>query len=309
MKITVVGCGMVGSTYVYRLALSSIPDKIILIDIDTQRAQGELEDISQSTVFAKNVEIVAGSWSEAKDSDLVVITAGLPRQAGMQSRLELIQTNAKIFAEFIPQIAKVAPDAMYLVVSNPADVMTLATIKYGKLDPSRVFSTGTLIDTARFRYFIGQELKVSPQSVEAYVIGEHGDSQVPVFSQAKLAGLSLEQYVAGQNKIDWQSFCQKVTTQTVTAGPRICQNKRATYYGIASAMFELTKALTGFQPCILPISSKLNGQFGLRDVCLSLPTLISKRGIEAVLEPALSDQEVQAFVKSGQIIKEASSVL
>lgn len=303
MKVTVIGTGMVGSTFAYRLMVSGEASEIVLIDVNNERALGEAEDILNAVPAEHPTRVSAGSYSEAAGSDFVVITAGLSNLKD-GTRLDLCAKNAAIFKDIVPQVVAQAPHAIYLVASNPMDVMTYATIRYSGLDPARVIGSGTVLDSNRFRAYLAERLAVAPQAITAYSLGEHGDSQVPIFSQVKVGGIQLESYLSQTGKSLSEDDRTALTEQVRTAAYRIIGRKNATYYGIASALYRILHAVWHDEHVVLPVSTLTRGEYETSDICLALPTMVSRKGAGQILDISLSQEEFSGLRHSAEVLGE-----
>lgn len=308
MKVTVVGVGMVGSTFAYRLLVSGLASEIVLIDRNHERALGEAEDLADAVASELPVKVIAGDYADSVDSDFVVISAGFS-DIKNGTRLDLCQKNAEIMAEIMPKLVAKSPKAFYLVASNPVDVMTYAAIKYSGLDYRQVIGSGTQLDSARFRLSLGEKLGVAPKTVSAYILGEHGDSEVPIFSRVSVNGIPLDSFLH-QIGCQFSQADQEEMTKTVkTAAYRIIERKQATYYGIASSLVKILRAIYRDEHVILPVSTLAHGEYDLQDICLSLPTLITAKGAEQIFDLSLSQTEYQDLLKSADILREFTSQL
>lgn len=303
-KVAIIGTGFVGSSFAYALMIQGTVSEIILVDIDTKRAEGEAMDLNHGLPFVQPTRIRAGGYSDCKDADIIVITAGLARKPG-ESRLDLVAKNAEIFQQIVPNIQKYAKDSILLVATNPVDVMTYATLKLSEFPPTRVIGAGTILDTARFRSLLGHHHKVDPRNVHAYIIGEHGDSELPVFSLATIAGLPLKTYCEIFDEAYDRDHLQNIFEQVKTAGKKIIGLKGRTNYAIGLGLVRIVQSILRDENAILTVSSLLPDYFGVRDVCLSVPTILNRTGIREVVPLPLDEEELQMFQKSASIVKEA----
>lgn len=297
-KISVIGCGNVGATAAHTMLLSGVPNELTLIDVNKDRANGLLLDFQHSLSFLPYVKIDAGSdLKKTAGSDLIVITAGARQQPG-QSRLDLIKINRQIFSKIIPELAKHSPDSILLVVSNPVDVLTLESWKLSGFPRERVFGTGTLLDSSRLQYHLSELLKVNPRDIQAFILGEHGDTSFPVWSSAN---------VAGQSVFKFPRFTQKKADQcyldTRNAAYRIIHDMGFTCYSIAIVIREIMKAIYENSRIVVPLSTVLKGQYGLHDVALSIPCVLSSQGIAETIEVPLSAREKKLLQQSAQTLK------
>ncbi|MGZ6314917.1 MAG: L-lactate dehydrogenase [Candidatus Limnocylindrales bacterium] len=302
-KVAIVGVGLVGSTFAYTLLLSGIASEIVLIDVNHERAEGEAMDLNHAVPFAHPTKICAGQYSDCEGAAITVIAAGVGQKPG-ETRLELFKRNAAIFAQIVPRVAEANPDGIIVVATNPVDVLTYVTMKLAGLPPRRVFGSGTILDTARFRYMLSEHLGVDPRSVHAYIIGEHGDSEVPVWSLANVAGMRLPTFCA-ENGIPLSAeTMERIFSQTRDAAYEIISRKGATYYAVAAGLMRITEAILRDQNTVLSISSLVEDYYGVDDVCLSLPTVVSRRGIERVLRLELSPIEARGVRKSADVLRQ-----
>lgn len=308
MKVTVVGAGMVGSTFAYRLLLSGMASEIVLIDVNRERAEGEAEDMNHAASVEMPVLVRAGDYPDAAGSDFVVITAGLSNLKD-GTRLDLCNKNAEIFKDIVPKLAQQAPNACYIVASNPADVMTYATIKYSGLDPKRIIGSGTVLDSSRLRFLLSQKIGVSPTQISAYSLGEHGDSQTPIYSQVSVRGIALPSFLHQIGKEFTDQEKVEMTDLVRTAAYRIISRKNATYYGIGSALLRIMRAVYRDEHVILPVSCLAQGEYDITDTCLALPALVNKNGIQQIFDLSLSQQEYADLLKSAAQLKEYTSQL
>jgi L-lactate dehydrogenase len=307
-KVAVVGVGLVGSTFAYTLLLSGIASEIVLIDVNRERAEGEAMDLNHAVPFAHPTKICAGDYSDCEGAAITVIAAGTGQKPG-ESRLDLVKRNTAIFGQIIPKVAEANPEGIIVVATNPVDVLTYVTIKLAGLPPRRVFGSGTILDTARFRYMLSEHLGVDPRSVHAYIVGEHGDSEVPVWSLANVAGMRLPTFCAENGiQLDKETM-DRIFRQTRDAAYEIISRKGATYYAVAAGLMKITEAILRDQNTVLSISSLIEDFYGIDDVCLSLPTVVSRRGIERVLRLELSPLEARGVRKSADVLRETIASL
>lgn len=308
-KITIIGAGTVGSTVAFALTLKELASEILFIDIDKDRAMGEAMDIRQGTPFVGPVYVHDGDYADAKDSDIVVVTSGVARKPG-QTRLELAQTNVNIMKSIIPEITKVAPDALYVIVANPVDILTYQFVKYSGLPANHIFGTGTMLDTARFRARIAETYKIAQENVHGYVFGEHGDSSFVPWSLANIGSIPVDKYAAAFeggnlpsfNKDDVEDYIRK-------SGGIIIKAKKATNYAIGVTTAHLCEALTYDTDSVLTISTMLTGEYGISDVCLSIPAVLGRNGITGRLLAPLTETEVASLRHSADCLKEVINQL
>lgn len=298
-KISIIGSGRVGSSIAYSLILDGICSEIVLVDIAKDLARGESMDMIQGTPFSNPVNIHAGEYEDVQNSDLVIVTLGKARQAG-QSRIELVQNNVDIIKNVMPKIVSYAPDAIYIVVSNPVDVITYVIQKITGLPKERVIGTGTLLDSSRLRTILAQRAQINPGNVHGYVLGEHGDSSFVPWSLASIAGMELETYDAQKflNEYD------KIQEEVRCCGADVIKNKGATNYAIAMSVRHLVDCIVKNTRSVLTVSSLMEGEYGLENVCLSIPTIVGGEGIIHTLEPTLEEKELEQLENSAHVLKE-----
>ena len=305
VKIAVVGVGAVGATVAYALMISGLASEIVLIDMNEDKAEGEAMDLMHGSPFVRPVAIRSGQYADCAGAQIVVITAGVAQKPG-ETRLDLVKKNVAIFRQMVPQVAAAAPDAVLLVVSNPVDILTFATNKISGFPARQVLGSGTVLDTARLRTLIGQRLRIDPRSVHASVIGEHGDSEVVVWSRASAAGMVLGDFCR-QRGIPCDAITQaEITRQVSRAAYEIINRKGATFYAIGLGVRQIVEAILRDQDTVFTVSTRLHGQFGIEDVCLSLPCVVDRSGVDAVLEPTLEDEELMALKQSAALLYETT---
>ncbi len=306
-KITVIGAGSVGSATAYTLALKGVASEIVLVDINEKKAEGEALDIYHGTPLMDDpVDVYAGTYADAAGSSIVVITSGVPRKAD-QTRLELTKTNVDVLKAIAPNITKYCPDATYLLVSNPVDILTYAFVKLSGLPDSRVIGTGTLLDTARLRSFISRAFNVSQKSVHAYVFGEHGDTSFIPWSINNISGIDP---VTNSNLFLFQNGetppkinCDQIEEHIRTSGAEIIRKKGYTNYAISTAVHTVCEMLYSSNSSMLMVSAMLHGEYGIHDVCLSLPTLLGNGGVQGRVMPQLLPDENEKLIKSAAALK------
>ncbi|MBE6726345.1 MAG: L-lactate dehydrogenase [Ruminococcaceae bacterium] len=305
-KVTIIGAGSVGSTIAYTLAVQGIASEIVMIDINNDKASGEALDIRQGTPFCAPVTIYAGTYRDAVDSDMVILTSGIARKPG-QSRLDLAQTNVDIVKSIIPQITTFAPDATYIIVSNPVDILTYVWCKLSELPENKIIGTGTILDTSRLRARISETYSINQQNVHAYVFGEHGDTSFVPWSIANISNIPVDEYykaVSSQdnlyrplNHADLENYIKK-------SGARVIQRKGATYYAIALSTCHIVKCLIDGMDTTVTVSSMMHGEYGLDDVCLSTLNIIGRDGLRGKLLPTLTEEENALLHKSADSLRE-----
>lgn len=299
-KISIIGAGAVGSTIAYTLTVQGIASEIVLIDINTAKAEGEALDIIQGTPLCSPCNIYQGTYEDAEDSDIVILTSGIARKPG-QTRLELAQTNVNITKSIIPEIVKHAPNAFYIIVSNPIDVLTYTFCKLSGIPENRVIGSGTTIDTSRLRAKLSECYNVSQNNVHAYVFGEHGDSSFVPWSLANIAGVPMSDCAKffGTEEIVYDD----VENHVRTSGAQVIQRKGATFYAIAVSVCHICERILHGIDTVLPVSTMMHGEYGVDDVCLSTLNLVGKEGVRKVNVP-LTDEEQAKLQKSAEALKE-----
>ncbi len=306
MKIVMVGVGAVGASAAYALMISGLAAEIVLIDVNERKAEGEAMDLMHGAPFVRPVTIRSGNYADCVGAQIVVITAGSAQRPG-ETRLDLVKRNADIFGQMIPQIVAAAPDAILLIVSNPVDILTYVSLKLSGLPASRVIGSGTVLDTARLRALVGQRLSVDPRGVHGYVVGEHGDSEVVVWSRATVAGLPVEEFCQQRGIAYSAALRDDISTQVRRAAYEIIERKGATYYAIGLGIRHIVEAILRDANTILTVSTLMTGQFGMQDVCLSLPSVVDHGGVEGVLRPDLSPDELIALQRSASLLREVAA--
>lgn len=306
-KVAIIGAGFVGSTIGYALMTSGLASEIVLVDINSEKALGEAMDLSHGAPFVKPVEIHYGDWSACKKANIIIYAAGANQQPG-ETRLDLIHKNVRILKNTIPEIVKYCADSILLMVSNPVDILTYITIKLSGFSPSRVIGSGTVLDSSRFRYVLSKYLEVDPRNIHGYIIGEHGDTEVPVWSLTNVSGLSIDNYCKSIGKPSLSvNDKEKIYLEVKNAGYEIIKRKEATYYAIGLAVRRIVECIIRDEHSILAVSSLLEGQFSLNQVCLSLPSIVSEAGRLKVLEIPLAKNELELLNKSANALKDIIS--
>lgn len=304
-KITVIGSGNVGSTIAYTLTTMGIVSEIVMIDVNEEKSLGEALDIRQGVCFCSPTDIYSGSYEDAKDSDIVVITSGMARKPG-QSRLDLAQSNVDIIKSIADKIVPVAPNATYVIVSNPVDVLTYVFLKYTGLPKEKVIGSGTVLDTARLRARISEYYSINQKNVHAYVLGEHGDSSFVPWSLANISNVPIKKYKdALQTKeIHPEFILSEVEEYMRKSGARIIERKGATFYAISISVCHICKCLLSGIDTTITVSTMLNGEYGINDVCLSLLNVVGAKGAHAKVMLPLNDKEIAALQKSAKVLKD-----
>ena len=307
MKIGIIGAGGVGSSTAFALIMRGVARKVVLIDQNQARAEAEAEDIAHATPFAYANKIKAGKYEDLKNAEVVIITAGANQKPG-QTRNDLLSINVKIFENIIPQIKKHAPNTILLIATNPVDVMTKVALKISDFPENRVFGSGTVLDTARFRTLLGYHLGVSPKSIHANVVGEHGDSEVLIWSNADAGTVQIEQLAKDINKPLTKEIKLEIDNNVRNAAYHIINGKGSTTFGIAGALTRICQAIGSNEYAILNVSSIHEEVENVKNICISLPCIIGKRGIHGKIYPTFSEKEHNLLKKSANTIKQFTDV-
>jgi L-lactate dehydrogenase len=308
VKVTIVGTGFVGSTTAYTLMLGGHVSELLLIDINTEKAVGEVMDLNHGMPFARPLKIYAGDYRDCADSDIIIISAGANQKPG-ETRLDLVHKNAEIFKQVIRNIIWYNTDCILLVVTNPVDILTYVTYKISGFPAGKVIGSGTVLDTARFKYLIGNHTGIDPRDVQTYIIGEHGDTEVATWSATSIAGMPMDEYCKKCKSCEEMISRTELFYSVRDAAYEIINRKGATYYAVALAVRRIVEAIARDENSILTVSSLMDGQYGLYDVCLSLPTVIYRGGVARVIEMSLDEREIRLLQKSGKSLKQVISQL
>ena len=304
-KVSILGAGNVGATIAYTLTMDGMCSEIVLVDINEDKARGEAMDILQGTALCPPVNIYASDYAAIKDSDIVIITLGMARKPGM-TRIDLAQNNVNIIKSVMPQVTKYAPDAIYVVVSNPVDILTYAILKLTGLPEGQVIGSGTLLDSSRLRAGVAEHIGLNPKNVHGYVLGEHGDSSMVPWSLVTIGGMPMSTYckdICGNDSHCGHEVLQGIENDMRTAGAKVISLKGATFYAVALATRRICECIVRDTRSIVAVSSMLHGQYGISDVCLSLPAVVGARGIEKFITPPMTDEEIAKLQHSGDVLK------
>lgn len=301
-KVAVIGCGFVGATCAFELIESGLFLEMVLIDVDKQRSEGEAMDLSHGSAYSHAMTIYAGDYDDICDAGIIVITAGANQKEG-ETRLDLVRKNVKIMKSIIEEIKKRNCEGLLLIVSNPVDILTYVALKVSGFQPHRVIGSGTVLDTARLRYVIGEKLMVDSRNVHAYIVGEHGDSEVPIFSTASVSGVHLNHFAQLRGYFDYENMMNEMYVDVKNSAYEIIKRKGATYYGIAVAIRRICEAIIKDEHSILPVSSLMEGAFGFYDVCLSVPTVLGIDGVEMLVDIYLNNEEFDKLEYSARTLK------
>ena len=305
-KITVIGAGSVGATIANDLMIQGISTEILLIDINREKAFGEALDIYQGAPFCSPAIVRSGDYEDAGDSDIVIITSGLPRKAG-QSRLELAQANVDILKEITPQIVKAAPGAIYIIVSNPVDILTYVFYKTSGLPEHQILGSGTILDTSRLQSELAKRFCISPKNVHAHVYGEHGDSSFVPWSLVHIANNHIDSYKAhspDHDRIKWNQDYEEIEQFVKTSGAQVIKNKGATFYAVAMSVCHLCKCVQSTAGTALTVSTMMHGEYGVSDVCLSTLALVDNQGVRGKILNQLTDGEIDKLRASAEKLKD-----
>lgn len=308
-KITIIGSGRVGATIAYSLTCRNLASEIVIIDVDGEKAKGEALDIRQGLSYDSSCIVYAGGYEDAKDSNIVIITSGIARKPG-QSRLELIQTNIAIQKSIIPQITSQAPNAVYVMVSNPVDILTYSFCRLSGIPENKIIGSGAIIDTARLRSRIAEYCGLEVGNVHAYMFGEHGDSGFSPWSIARIAGMPVAEYqkaVESSSLLTTKIEMPEIEKYVKESGALVISRKGATYYAIASTVCHIVKAITDNSNTAMTVSTMMRGEYGISDVCLSTINIVGRNGICGKINPILSEEEVAKLQNSAKVLKEVIS--
>ena len=306
-KCAIIGCGFVGATIAFALTQKSLFSELVLIDSNHAKAEGEAMDLSHGLPFAHPMKVYAGDYKDIADCYLIIITAGTAQRPN-ETRLDMVHKNVEIFKSIIPNIAGYNNSAILLVVSNPVDILTYCTIKLSGFPAGRVLGSGTVLDTARLKYHLGQQLCVDSRSIHAFIIGEHGDSELAVWSSANVSGIDLEDFHGLCSSCREVSFNQTYENVRDSAY-EVIERKGATYYGIAMAVTKIVLAIIRDEHSVLPVSGYVDGHYGLSDLCIGVPSIVGSNGIEKVLDIPLNEEENERLINSVKTLKKVISEL
>lgn len=301
-KVAVIGCGFVGSTIAYTLMQKGIFSEMVLLDANQPKAEGEAMDISHGLPFAHAMEISAGTYEDIADAAVVIITAGANQKPG-ETRLDLVQKNSRIMRSIIGEIKRVKCEGILLIVSNPVDILTQVALVESGFPKERVIGSGTVLDTARLKYLISEKLKVDSRNVHAFIAGEHGDSELAVWSCANIYGISLDEFAKMKGFTDFKKEKDQIYHAVRDSAYEIIERKGATYYGIGMAAAKIAEAIVRDSHTVAPVSVSLNGEYGLSGLCLSIPSMIGRGGAEQVLEINFNEEETEKLRQSAEELK------
>ncbi|WP_100332598.1 L-lactate dehydrogenase [Bacillus xiapuensis] len=301
-KVVLVGTGAVGSSYAYALMNQGITDELVLVDLNEKKAKGDVMDLAHGLVYAPSaMNIQFGSYEDCKDAAVVVICAGAAQKPG-ETRLDLVHKNVSIFESIVGNIMESGFNGIFLIATNPVDILSYATWKFSGLPKERVIGSGTVLDSARFRYLLSKEFDTAPTSVHGYIIGEHGDSQLPVWSSANISGTPIASQLSEERK-------EEISSQVRNAAYQIIDSKGATYYGIAMGLARITRAILRNEHVILPVGALLEGENGHSDVYMGVPAVINRSGVKKIVELSLDDSEKEKLAQSVQTLKDVQALI
>ena len=304
-KVTIIGAGSVGATIAYTLSGQNIASEIVMIDINKEKVKGEVMDIEQGTCFRDPISIVAGEYEDAKDSDIVIITSGIARKPG-QTRIELTQTNVNILKSITPEIVKAAPNAIYIIVSNPVDIMTYVFTKISGLPERQIIGSGTVLDTARLKFGLSDHFGVAQKNIHAYVFGEHGDTSFIPWSGAYISGVSVDAFyevMKSKGRDIKELDKDAMLTYVQKSGGTIIANKGATFYAVSRAVCQICSRVNAASDSIATVSSMMHGEYGIEDVCLSTLTLLGPNGIQGKIPMRMNKAEIAKLQASADALK------
>lgn len=301
-RVVLVGTGAVGSSYAFALLNQGVTEELVLVDLNKEKSEGDAMDLNHGITFAPSpTKIWFGDYSDCKDADLVVICAGANQKPG-ETRLDLVEKNTRIFKGIVDEIVASGFEGIFLVATNPVDILTCAVWKFSGFPKERVIGSGTILDTARFRFLLGEYFDIDTRNVHAYIIGEHGDTELPVWSRADVAGITVSEWLE-QNEHYKQEDLDQLFLNVRDAAYQIIERKGATYYGIAMGLVRLTKAILQNENAVLTVSAYLNGEYGHEDVFIGVPAVVNRKGIREVVELKLDEDEKAKFNHSVNVLK------
>lgn len=302
-KISIIGAGFVGSTSAFAIMEAGLASELILVDVNKDKAIAEAMDLSHGAAFVKTISIKAGEIEDTTDSDIIIITAGIGPKPG-ETRLDILNKNMPIFKDIVPKLAKASPNAIFLVVSNPVDILSYMTYKFSGFPSNRVFGSGTVLDTSRFKSILSQRFDVDARNIHAYIIGEHGDSEIATWELTKIAGMSIDDYCRQVDDHCELGFKKDIHDQVKNAAYEIINRKGYTNYAVALSVRRITEAILGDERSILTLSSLFKGEEGIDDVYMAMPCIVERAGIRKILPIPLSSEEKEALEASANLLKQ-----
>ena len=307
-KAAVIGCGFVGSATAFTLMQSRLFSELVLLDVNMEKADGEAKDIAHGIPFAGQMKIYAGTYDDAADAAIIIITAGANQKPG-ETRLDLVQKNTAIYQSIIPEIVKRDFGGILLIVSNPVDILTYVALKLSGLPEKRVLGSGTVLDTARLKYALGEHLGVDSRSVHSFIIGEHGDSEIAAWSSTNVSGIPLNDFCEMRGHFNHDAAMDAIAEKVKNSAYEIISKKQATYYGIAMSVKRICECIVRNERSILPVSAMMRGEYGIEDITLSMPAIVGIGGVETHVPIALSEEEAEKLVESAKKLKEVAKGL
>lgn len=307
-KAAVIGCGFVGSATAFTLMQSRLFSELVLLDVNMEKADGEAKDIAHGIPFAGQMKIYAGTYDDAADAAIIIITAGANQKPG-ETRLDLVQKNTAIYQSIIPEIVKRDFGGILLIVSNPVDILTYVALKLSGLPENRVLGSGTVLDTARLKYALGEHLGVDSRSVHSFIIGEHGDSEIAAWSSTNVSGIPLNDFCEMRGHFNHDAAMDAIAEKVKNSAYEIISKKQATYYGIAMSVKRICECIVRNERSILPVSAMMHGEYGIEDITLSMPAIVGIGGVETHVPIALSEEEAGKLVESAKKLKEVAKGL
>ena len=307
-KAAVIGCGFVGSATAFTLMQSRLFSELVLLDVNMEKADGEAKDIAHGIPFAGQMKIYAGTYDDAADAAIIIITAGANQKPG-ETRLDLVQKNTAIYQSIIPEIVKRDFGGILLIVSNPVDILTYVALKLSGLPENRVIGSGTVLDTARLKYALGEHLGVDSRSVHSFIIGEHGDSEIAAWSSTNVSGIPLNDFCEMRGHFNHDAAMDAIAEEVKNSAYEIISKKQATYYGIAMSVKRICECIIRNERSILPVSAMMHGEYGIEDITLSMPAIVGSGGVETHVPIALSEEEAQKLVESAEKLKKVAKGL
>ena len=307
-KAAVIGCGFVGSATAFTLMQSRLFSELVLLDVNMEKADGEAKDIAHGIPFAGQMKIYAGTYDDAADAAIIIITAGANQKPG-ETRLDLVQKNTAIYQSIIPEIVKRDFGGILLIVSNPVDILTYVALKLSGLPENRVLGSGTVLDTARLKYALGEHLGVDSRSVHSFIIGEHGDSEIAAWSSTNVSGIPLNDFCEMRGHFNHDAAMDAIAEKVKNSAYEIISKKQATYYGIAMSVKRICECIVRNERSILPVSAMMHGEYGIEDITLSMPAIVGIGGVETHVPIALSEEEAEKLVESANKLKEVAKGL
>lgn len=303
-KISIIGgAGAVGATTAYSIIIAGLANELVLVDINKDKTEGEVLDLCHGAAFIEPVKVKAGDYEDTKDSDIIIITAGVSQRPGGETRLQLTERNIEIFQTIIPEVTKYSPNSILLIISNPVDILSYVAYVLSGFPKERVIGSGTVLDTSRLKYELSKSFNVDPRDVTTYILGEHGDTSFPAWSLTNIKGIKIEEY-ANLNNVEYnEKFKRNIHERVKNAAYEIINKKGATFYAIGLSVTKIVEAILRDKKCILPVSTLVNDYYDADDIYLGVPCIIGRNGVEKVLKVKLDEEEIDNFNKSAEVLK------